>query len=400
MAKVFGCCRVAYNDAIAACQEAYANGEKHPNYPALSSKHMAAKDTTEREWMREVSGVPLQQAVRDAASAYTNFFASVKGTRKGKRIGVPRFKQKSSRQSARFTKGARFSVWEKGPKLPGKIHSRWGIIRLAKIGNVKFRLSRNLPADASSVSLIREPLGQYFLSFVVQVAHRESAISPGKPRAAGVDMGLTHFAAVVYSDGSREKIDNQRFLKSKLRKLARAQKELARRQKGSSNRNKTRIKVARIHQRVASSRLDHHNKISTRLIRENQAIAVESLNIRGLGRTRLAKSIHDAGWGIFLRLLSEKSNVTGNSLVKINQWEPTSQVCPICGVQSGKKSLSIRKWECSECNTFLDRDYAAALNILVAAGRAETINACGGNIRLQLAEAVPDETRTKSRPAA
>src|SRR5690606_23404150 len=200
----------------------------------------------------------------------------------------------------------------------------------------------------------------------------------------------------------RHKVTNPRHLRAAQRRLARAQRALARKEKGSANRAKARTRVAAAHRKVREARLDHHHKLALRLVRENQAIAVEGLSVSGLARAGatgrrgrgLRRSVHDAGWGTFLRLLTEKATEHARELIVIDRFAPTSQVCSVCGVQDGPKPLHARTWTCNECGAVLDRDYNAALNVLLAAGPAESLNACGGNIRRTLACAAPDEAGT------
>ena len=189
----------------------------------------------------------------------------------------------------------------------------------------------------------------------------------------GIDLGLTHFA--VLSDG--RKVANPRFLRRAERKLRTAQQALSRKATGSSNRAKARIKVARVHARVADTRRDWLHKESTRIIRETQAVYVEDLCVAGLGRTRLAKSVHDAGWSAFVHMLEYKAGRYGRGFGKVGRFEPTSQVCSACGVKDGPKPLAIRIWTCAACGVIHDRDMNAARNVL-ALGRRESLNACGG----------------------
>jgi putative transposase len=243
------------------------------------------------------------------------------------------------------------------------------------------------------VTLIREPDGRHYVSFVVDTSALNSEDDSGEhPEArtvAGVDVGLTDLATITRSDGTQEKITNPHWLRTRQRKLARAQRALARKQKGSNNKDKARYRVAVEHRKMRETRLDHHHKLALRLVRENQTVAVEGLSITGLTRTRLAKSIHDAGWATLLRLLREKALEHDRQVTVIDQWAPTTQTCAVCGARDGKKPLRVRVWQCQECLTWLDRDYNAAVNIMVAAGLAETLIACGGSIRRQLAVADP-----------
>lgn len=398
LARTFGCVRVVFNDVIAARRAQHAQGLPFESASVLQSRLVTqAKATPARAWLGEVSATPLQQAVRDADQAYRNFFSSLSGKRKGRRVGAPRFKSRRSRQAARFTRQSRFEVRQTTHGV-GKVH-------IPKVGWVRFALSRPLPADPSSVTVIREADGRYYVSFVVEVpAPDESApVHPG--RAAGIDLGLSDFAAITYSDGTREKITNPRHLKTQQRKLARAQRELARRQKGSANRAKSRAKVARVHRKVRETRLDFHHQLAARLVRENQAVAVEALSVVGLARSGaksargrgMRRSVHDAGWGTFLRVLEEKTTEHGRGFVRVNPAH-SSQTCSVCGVLDGPKPLNVRTWTCQGCGSVVDRDYNAATNIMVAAGPAETLNACGPDVRLQLAGAIGDEAGT--HPAA
>lgn len=239
--------------------------------------------------------------------------------------------------------------------------------------------SRDLPSVPSSVTVIREPDGRYYASFV---AEREAVPLPPCDREVGIDPGLASLA--VTSDG--QEIPNPRFLRGKERRLARAQRMLSRRQKGSANRARARRRVAVLHRKVRETRLDHAHKTALRIVRDNQAVYAEDLAVSGLARTRLAKSVYDAGWAQLLRLIEEKAAQYGRTFARIGRFEPTSQVCSACGVRDGRKPLSVRTWACPACGTVHDRDVNAARNIL-AAGRADNPNACGAGVRPRLVAA-------------
>jgi transposase len=234
--------------------------------------------------------------------------------------------------------------------------------------------------------VIADAAGRYFASFVVEVGDDRL---PGAGTEVGIDLGLAHFA--VLSDG--RKVASPRFLRRAERKLRRAQRDLGRKQKGSSNRNKARVKVARVHARVADSRRDWLHKESTRIICDNQAVYVEDLCVAGLVRTRLGKSISDAGWSTFTAMLAYKAARHHRTFARTGRFEPTSQVCSACGVKDGPKPLSVREWTCGGCGATHDRDINAARNI-VALGRRDTLNACGGTVRPGLVLARPGETGT------
>ena len=373
LAKAFGCARVVFNDGLRARQDAHAAGLPYVTDAEMSARLTAAKSTPERAWLGEVSSVVLQQSLADLNTAYRNFFASAKGKRKGRKVAPPRFRsRKDRRQAIRFTANARFKI------LPG------GKLRLPKIGDVPVRWSRDLPSAPSSVTVIMDAAGRYFASFVVEAG--EDPL-PGLAADVGIDLGLTHFA--VMSDG--RKVASPKFLRRAERNLRKAQKALSRKVKGSSNRNKARIKVARQHAKVADSRRDWQHKLSTEIIRDNQAVYVEDLCVAGLGRTRLAKSVHDAGWSAFTSMLEYKARRHGRTFIRTGRWEPTSQVCSACGVKDGPKPLSVREWTCAACGVTHDRDVNAARNIL-ALGRRERLNACGGDVRPLLAVADASET--------
>jgi putative transposase len=366
LAKAFGCARVVFNDAVRAREDARAAGEAFPKAAELSTRLITqAKQTTSRSWLGEVSAVVLQQSLRDAETAYRNFFASLKGTRKGPKIGPPRFKsRKDARQAIRFTANARWNITDSGR------------LNLPKIGAVKVKWSRTLPTTPTSVTVIKDSAGRYFASFVIDSdSQAEAERMPATDQTIGIDLGLTHFA--VLSDGT--KIESPRFLRRAEKKLKKAQRELSRKQKGSKNREKARLKVARAHAKVTDARHEFHHQLSTRLISENQGIAVEDLSVAGLARTRLAKSVHDAGWSSFVHMLEYKAARYGRTLVKIGRFEPTSQTCSTCGVKDGPKPLDVREWTCAACGTVHDRDINAAINVKTAAGLA--VSACGAPVR-------------------
>ncbi|MGV9339316.1 RNA-guided endonuclease InsQ/TnpB family protein [Streptomyces sp. NPDC003688] len=379
LARAFGCVRVVYNDALRARETAREQGQPFPKTADLSKRLITeAKNTAERAWLSEVSAVVLQQALRDLDRAYRNFFDSLKGRRP--RMGAPRYKSKrDTRQAVRFTANARWSI------------TSGGKLRLPKIGDIKVKWSRMLPSTPSSVTVIQDSAGRYFASFVVDTGPEE--FLPKRTPEIGIDLGLGHFA--VLSDGT--KVDSPRFLRRSEKRLKKAQQALSRKEKGSRNREKARIRVARAHARVADARREFHHRLSTRLIRENQAIAVEDLSVKGLARTRLAKSIHDAGWSVFLAMLEYKAARYGRVFIRIGRFEPTTQVCSACGVKDGPKPLHVRTWTCRAYGAVLDRDINAAVNIARAAGLAVT--ARGAQVRPGTPVPAPrDEAGTHPTP--
>ena len=377
LARAFGCARVVFNDGLRARQQGREAGRPYITDGELSARLTAAKKTPERQWLGEVSAVLLQQALADLNAAYRNFFASLNGQRRGPKMAPPRFRsRKDRRQAVRFTASARFKI------LPN------GRLRLPKIGDVAVRWSRPLPGEPSSVTVIRDAAGRYFASFVVQTdpaadAQRFSQTGP----EVGIDLGLAAFA--VLSDGT--KVGAPRFLRRAEKKLRRLQRAHARKQKGSENKEKARAALVRAHAAVADRRADFCHQVSTMIIRESQAVYVEDLCVAGLGRTRLAKSVHDAGWSAFVAMLEYKAARYGRTFARTGRFEPTSQVCSACGASDGPKPLGVRAWTCAACRTVHDRDINAARNVL-ALGRRESLNACGGGVRPGATPAAASET--------
>ena len=373
LAKLLGCVRVVWNDALAICK----NAEKLPSYNQLSRLLTQSKQTEERFWLNEVSSVALQQSLRNLNTAYQNFFNSIKGKRKGKKVNPPKFKSRKSKQTATFTK-AGFSI--KGKK-----------VYVAKIGDLEVVWSRLLPSEPSSVTVIKDPSDRYFLSFVVEISPEKL---PDNGKSVGVDLGITDFATL----DNGEKIKAPKPLKKQLRKLRKSQRSLSRKQKGSKRREKTRLRVAKIHAKIKDTRTDFLHKLSTRLIRENQTIVLEDLNTSGMLKNRkLSRAISDLGWRSFRTMLEAKSEMYGRDFRVISRWEPTSQRCSSCGEIGGKKELSVREWTCLFCGENHDRDVNAAKNIKVAGGLSETQNGHGGRRKSSLLVA-SDEVSTRLLP--
>ncbi|QYC41536.1 putative transposase [Nonomuraea coxensis DSM 45129] len=362
LARAFGCARTVFNDGLRLRQEGREQGLPYVSDGDLSKRVITqAKQTPERAWLGEVSAVVLQQALADLNTAYRNFFASITGRRKGPEVAPPRYRsRKDNRQAVRFTRNARFTV------------TAGGKLRLPKIGDVPVRWSRELPAGPSSVTVIKDAAGRYFASFVVEICQEPL---PQTASEVGIDLGLTHFA--VLSDG--RKVGNPRLLRRAERRLNKAQQALSRKQKGSNNWARAKRVLARAHAKTADARRDFAHKLSTQIIRDNQAVYVEDLCVKGLARTRLAKSVHDAGWSQFVAMLEYKAGRYGRTFARIDRFFPSSKLCSACGLPAGTMPLSVRSWTCP-CGAVHDRDVNAAINIL-AAGRAERLNACGGTVR-------------------
>jgi putative transposase len=377
LARTFGCARVVFNDALRVREEARANGEKVSDTEVQRRVITLAKATPEREWLGEVASVALVQACQDARRAYRNWFDSLAGQRKGRKVGHPQFRRRHGRQSVRLTRNG-FALH--GDRL-----------YVAKVGDLRVKWSRELPSVPSSVTVIRDPDGRYYASFVVE---REAEPFPASDNAVGVDVGLASLA--VLSDGTS--IPNPRFLRRAERRLRKAQQVLSRKRKGSSNREKARHRVAVLHRKVRDSRLDHAHKTALTLVRDNQAVYAEDLAVYGLARTRLAKSVHDAGWSTLVRLIQEKAAFHGRHFARIGRFEPTSQACSACGVKDGPKPLAVRTWTCPQCGTVHDRDVNAAKNVL-ALGQRERLNASGGSVRPGHGPAAAGERGTRRSTA-
>jgi putative transposase len=243
---------------------------------------------------------------------------------------------------------------------------------VAKVGELRVRWCRELPSQPSSVTIIREPDGHYYASFVVDKA---PAPLPVLRREAGVDLGINRLATIAATDQQRRDVANPKHLQRKLRKLRRLEREKSRRQKGANNRDKTRHKVAITHGKVARARRDYHHKEALALVRENQVIHVEDLNIAGMvTNRRLARAIGDAGWAQFIRIIGEKADRYGRTLHRVSRWLASSKTCSACQYRLDELPLDIRDWTCPRCRAVHDRDHNAAKNIL-AAGRAERLSA-------------------------
>ncbi|MFD7241272.1 RNA-guided endonuclease InsQ/TnpB family protein [Streptomyces massasporeus] len=356
LSRTFGCVRKVYNMALAARTEAWARQER-VNYNQTSAMLTAWKKTEELAFLSHVSSVPLQQCLRHLQAAFTNFFA--------KRAKYPRFKsRKKSRRSAEYTtSGFRF---------------RDGKLTLAKMTEpLDIVWSRPLPVDAkpSTVTVSQDAAGRWFVSLLVE----DPSVVPlsATSQAVGVDVGLDHL--LTLSTG--EKITNPRYERRDRVRLARAQRELSRKAKGSNNQAKARRKVAKVHARIADRRRDHLHKLTTRLVRENQTIVIEDLTVRTMVRNRnLARAISDAAWAEFRSLLEYKAVWYGREVIAMDRFFPSSRLCSACGTLAQSMPLHVRTWTCDSCGTTHDRDVNAAKNLL-AAGLAVTV--CGAGVRPQ-----------------
>jgi putative transposase len=347
--RTFGCVRLVWNRALAERTRRYKDEGASTTYVDTAHWLTQWKRDPDLAFLREVSNVPLQQGLRHQQNAFAAFFA--------KRSRYPQFKsRRKSRASATFTSGNSFRL-------------RDGKLTLAKMTEpLDIRWSRPLPegAEPSTVTVSRDPAGRWFVSLLVEEAIEPH---PAADCAVGIDAGLT--SLLTLSTG--EKIASPRHERRDRQRLARAQRALARKQKGSANRDKARRKAARVHARIADRRADFLHKVTTRLVRENQALAVEDLTVRNMVKNRsLARAISDASWSEFRRMLEYKADWHGREILLADRWFPSSKLCsaPGCGHMAGSMPLNIRTWTCPSCGTVHDRDVNAAKNIL-AAGLAE-----------------------------
>ena len=350
MNRTLGCVRLVWNKTLAERQRRYTVEKKSTSYKETDTALTAWKKTEELAFLNEVSSVPLQQSLRHQHTAFSNFFAG--------RARYPRLKSRHGRQSAHYTRSAfrmkPNGLWLAKTSGPLRLAWSWPDVDL-------------LALNPTMVIVSREPDGRWFVSLAVDVADPVPQAPTGQQ--VGVDLGLATFATL----STGEKIANHRHLARHERGLRRQQRRLSRMTKGSNNRAKQRKKVARKHARVRDARRDFLHKASTTLVRENDLIAVEDLNVSGMVRNRsLAKSISDVGWSEFRSMLAYKAEQSGRQLAVINRWYPSSKICSSCGELLAKLPLSVRQWTCPSCSTRHDRDVNAAKNILVAAGLAET----------------------------
>ncbi|MER7009005.1 RNA-guided endonuclease TnpB family protein [Dactylosporangium sp. NPDC000555] len=354
LARTFGCVRLVYNMALQARTEAWTLRQERVSYNATSAMLTVWKKTEELAFLNEVSSVPLQQALRHLQVAYTNFFA--------KRAKYPTFKSKKrSRRSAEYTTSA----------------FRWrdGRLTLAKMAEpLDIVWSRPLPegASPSTVTVSQDAAGRWFVSLLCDDVIEQVPASS----SVGIDAGLD--SLLVLSTG--EKIANPKHERRDRAALARAQRNLARKEQGSANRAKARREVARVHARITDRRRDHLHKLTTRLVRENQTIVIEDLTVRNMVKNhRLARAISDAAWRQFRALLEYKAEWHGRNLVVVDRWFPSSKLCSVCGAHAERMPLHVRSWTC-RCGRIHDRDVNAARNILA---EGLSVIACGGGVRPQ-----------------
>jgi putative transposase len=364
LAQTFGCCRFVYNWGLSTRKMAYFQHGQRMYYNDLAAMLPVLKE--QYPWLRDASAVPLQQALRHLDRAFVNFFEG--------HADYPTWKSKRNEQSATYAANA--FTWDGQTLTLAKMDAPLSIV-----------WHRPLPngCKPSSVTITKDSANRYFVSILLK---EEIKPLPIVKKMVGLDLGIK--AMVALSTG--ETMGNPKYFAQDEKKLAKAQRRHARKQKGSKNRAKARLKVARLHARITDRRRDYQHQLSTRIVHENQVICVESLAVKHMVKNHaLAKAISDVGWGEFVRQLDYKARWYGRTLVKIDQWYPSSKTCHACKHVLDALSLDIREWVCPACGVAHDRDTNAALNILA---EGLSVMACGGNgrpVRARARQAVADE---------
>lgn len=370
LSKHFGACRFLYNWGLNTKIKHYEATKKSLSWVDLANKLPKLKQ--EYEWLSEIGSQSLQQVMRNLDTAFKHFFRSKKG--------FPKFKsKKDNHQSFQIptNNGNNYKIKDNKLFIP-KLKS-----------GIKIIQHRPFEGKTKTATISKNPSNQYFISILVETLEEPKQPKKVKEQTTiGIDLGLKDF--LITSNG--DKVSNPKYFKKSEHKLAKVQKQHSRKQKDSSNKNKSRLKVARVHNKIVNQRKDFLHKLSTKLIRENQTICIEDLSVKNMMKNRsLAKSIGDVGWGMFASMLMYKSEWYGVNIITIGRFDPSTKMCSSCGTINNTLTLADREWDCESCGTHHDRDINAAMNIknfgltkadypllkLNSTSGTEGINACG-----------------------